>query len=110
MELIAAIGLLVLLALAAPRWGHDSRHLGSCDGWFGTPRPRGPRSSRPGAALHGTWVALAGARAQIARSAFQSGAAPRHLRGLVIRAARFGPTRAPVRRTDRSGGPVALAQ
>jgi hypothetical protein len=76
MELIGAIGLLVMLALAAPRWGHDSRRLHSGDGWFGTPRPRRSGRSGSGAAVMAAWGALAGARARVVPGARRPGAAP----------------------------------
>ena len=50
MELIMTIGPLILLALAAPRWGRDSRRLLEPEGWLGDPDPRPaapPRARRP---------------------------------------------------------------
>lgn len=52
MELIVAIGMLVALAVAAARWGYDSRELEPHDGWFGTRRSGGVR---PGAARRTAW-------------------------------------------------------
>jgi hypothetical protein len=39
MELILLIGSLILLALAALRWGHDSRRLLDHGRWLGEPEP-----------------------------------------------------------------------
>ena len=80
MELIGAIGLLVMLALAAPRWGHDSRRLHPGDGWFGAPRPRRPGRSGSGAVVTAARGALAGARARFVWGARRAGAAPGAIR------------------------------
>jgi hypothetical protein len=83
MELIGAIGLLVMLALAAPRWGHDSRRLHSGDGWFGAPRPRRPGRSGSGATATAAWSALAGAPVRVMRGARRAGGALRAI-GCVL--------------------------
>ena len=41
MELILLIGSLILLAIAAHHWGHDSRGLLSNEPWVAEPRPKG---------------------------------------------------------------------
>src|SRR2546428_10857351 len=76
MELIGAIGLLVMLALAARRWGHDSRHLHPGDGWFGAPRPRRPGRSGSGAVVTAARGALARARARVVWGARPAGGGP----------------------------------
>ena len=69
MELIVAIGLLIALALAAPRWGCDSRHFGSDDGWFGAPRARRGWRNGGGAPAVGALGALAGQPRRVGRAA-----------------------------------------
>jgi hypothetical protein len=59
MELVVVIGSLILLALAAPRWGHDSRRWHNAGPWLADRGPAAPGAGRASAALAATRVALA---------------------------------------------------
>jgi hypothetical protein len=58
MELVVVVGSLILLALAAPRWGHDSRRH-DAEPWLGDRGPAERGAGTVAAALVATHAALA---------------------------------------------------